>query len=61
MNKYKVSITFDVVENKGQDVNNFLDEIERVITEDIDSLIPTKNWPAVKEIADPSIKIRRRL
>lgn len=58
MKNYKVTITFDVEENKGKDANSFLDELERVINDDIDSLIPVKDWPGVKRISNQNIEIR---
>ena len=62
--KYKVTITFDVVENEESQelVDLFLDELERVIThENIYTLIPIDSYPCVKEIKDPKVRIRKRL
>lgn len=62
--KYKVTVTFYVVENEESQelVDLFLDELERVISpENIYTLIPIDGYPCVKEIRDPKVKIRKRL
>ena len=57
MKKYTVTISFDVIEKKGLDANAFLDEIENVVNDKIDLLIPIKDWPAVESIRNQSVDI----